>query len=773
MLKTATQGLSHSIALTHFFGEKWLRLSIFLPNVDILKRVQAEQKARAKKLINQSHSEVTIYEIYQEIFPNASIEELDQYIQKEITAEIKSGFLHTPTISLLKIAKKQNRKTIIVSDIYFNKTHLRKLISSLSPEVSELIDDIYCSSEYGLGKTTGLWKEVLRKEKITPANLLHIGDNEVADYVAPTALGLDAIHFRHTHSEIKKIQTQREIAAALIFPEMRSKTPIPSLWHGWYSEHVDDDTSPEKLIGWSLLGPTLHSFARKIHHQYRMHQNTKIAFLMRDGFMPQSAFNTLYPEIETHSLYISRLTSIRASFISKESIVSHLITFFHSMSVANANQNVTDGMLKLLAKHFGFNPTLMRSIKTSLSKTNSKINELIDIILNKNISDKIIIESMMFRQKLKKHIIKYTGIQPGEHLLLVDLGYEGTTQNLLQDILQKELSITIEGCYMIVAYTPEWKKNRTGVVNPDNIDYRSIKTLTNHIAIYESLCSSHENSTIDYSDTGIPVGEKPAISTQHLSTIRTIQEEALFFISSVAKTLPCEVEAEITSSVIDLIRFIYFPTENETLSFSGLQFDINLGSEQTASLYNIRNHLQKLKKFGAVLINDSNSNNNITNAPTELRYGSIEKSISLLSSYRYGLKWSLTDSTYRKQALDILYISNTKVVNKTLTAMHTHEGCYSAYIPAVTPEVVMQLNIGATAIELISVMRIKNTQVYKIYDDHQAQTLLLNTDWFVDSASIDENLITNLTPASMIYFNPQNLMTNDVIHIVFRPINNS
>lgn len=760
---------------TLFWRKVALPVDVFTtigPEVDLQSRVQAEQKARIKKNICHSHSEITIAEIYQEIFPYANPAELEIYIQKEIAAEIKAGFLHEPTISLLKAAKAKKARTIIVSDIYFNKQHIRHIINTLSTEVSDLIDDIYCSSEYGLSKTTGLWEYILNKENINASKLIHIGDNMAADYVSPHKLGINAIHFRHTHDEIKKIQIQRENVAALIFPTMRSVMPVPLLWHGWYSEHVDDETSVEKMIGWSVLGPTLRSFVRKIYQHYQTRERSKIVFMMRDGFMPQAAFKKLYPYIETYTLNISRMTSIRASFDSRKSIVNYLANTFNNMIFENENHGVTEGMIKLLAKHLGLDPLIVKSIKTFLNKGTGKVHELIEIILSERITRHIIDESTKFRHKLKKHIIKNTDLQSGDHLLLIDLGYEGTTQNLLQNILQDELMVTMDGCYMITAYTPEWKRSRTGMINPDNIDYRSIKALTNHIAIYESLCSSHKKSTIDYAENGDPIGEETTMNIHHLSIIKNIQEEALFFLESTALTTQYDINTEITSSVIDLLRFIYFPTEAEIHCFNDMQFDINLGSNQSALLYDINKHTQNMRKFGPILLAGNDANNN-TNAPTQLRYDNIEQSISLLSSYRYGLKWPLNDATYRKKVFDILYIDNSNVIKKTLTAMHTYEGCYSAYFPIVTREVVLQLDSHVSAMEIISVTRIKNTHVYKVYEDYQAQKLELDADWFVDGASISGNLITYTSSTPMLYFKPRNLMSNEVIHFVFRPIINS
>lgn len=117
-------------------------------------------------------------------------------------------------------------------------------------------------------------------------------------------------------------------------------------------------------------------------------------------------------------------------------------------------------------------------------------------------------------------------------LMLVDLGYAGTTQNKIGNILEQELTISVSGCYLIVAETPDWDKNLTGLITPNEFDWRTIITLTNHIASFEMLCSSNDRSVTDYDNEGNPLWDENTNTKGNLANIITIQQFALGFIAS-------------------------------------------------------------------------------------------------------------------------------------------------------------------------------------------------------------------------------------------------
>jgi len=83
--------------------------------------------------------------------------------------------------------------TYFVSDMYFKKTHLANLIIHFSGE--QFYKEIYASCEFSAAKSSGiLFSIFLEKEKISPHNVLHLGDNIIADFQRPREYGINSVY---------------------------------------------------------------------------------------------------------------------------------------------------------------------------------------------------------------------------------------------------------------------------------------------------------------------------------------------------------------------------------------------------------------------------------------------------------------------------------------------------------------------------------------------------------------------------------------------------
>ena len=448
----------------------------------------------------------------------------------EITAEIKNGFVFEPAINILREAKKRNIRTIVVSDIYYNNQQLSKIIEAVSPEAHQLIDKIYCSSDYGVGKYDGLWKKVIQHENVKAGQIFHIGDNIEADYHSPIKLGVNAHHFLQNENVINDILALRGNTANLLLPDYRKEYALPSFYHDWYSVNTRE-VNVEKIIGCMVLGPILNSFALSIKKQSSYIPDVKIAFLFRDGYMPKKAYDQIFPEEKTFELRISRLTSIKSSFVDKSSIEEHLIntleTYLRIGKTLEGNLHLVD----VLCKHLLISDNKKSTLLHKLKNNGYSCQWLIKTLLSDELSKEIIKKSNEFRGNLVKHIQRQTGIKAGETLMLVDLGYEGTTQNKIGHILEQELNIKIIGHYLIVQQTPDWQDNRTGSIAPDRYDYRLISTLTRHIATFELLCSSNDFSATHYDKEGNAKGQN-SVDPILLEKVKKMHEYALEFLHS-------------------------------------------------------------------------------------------------------------------------------------------------------------------------------------------------------------------------------------------------
>lgn len=186
-----------------------------LPFCTQRQRVQAEGEARLIARTRHGRSEVSLEDIYTQLLPNGSPAQREEAIAAELALEAKHCFAFGPTVELMRAAKQAGLKVIIVSDTYCSVAQLERLIlNAAGPEVSGLIDQVFCSSQIGRPKAIGMFTDVLAKLKVAPASILHIGDNPKADYEGANRAGINAIHLEQfPKPAIKRLRLEAGMAA--------------------------------------------------------------------------------------------------------------------------------------------------------------------------------------------------------------------------------------------------------------------------------------------------------------------------------------------------------------------------------------------------------------------------------------------------------------------------------------------------------------------------------------------------------------------------------
>jgi len=728
-------------------------------------RPRAEADARKKKHIATGLEEVSLAEIYAELAGQFDTEQQQHMIEHELKLEIENGFLFLPALALLRQAKMRGIRTIVVSDTYFTARQLERLLASHCDEIPTLIDHIYCSSEHGRGKTGALWPEIIQLEQVDPQDIFHAGDNLQADYLKPAKVGITAVHFKQNEAMITNVLEQRTVAAKLLFPACGAAAPVPSLFHACYSIALRDEISTEQLTGWTVLGPILYAFARFLKQQRDLTPGIRLGFLMRDGYMLREAYHALYPEETSASLSISRFTAIKSSFHSRESIVDYL------GKTLRAAERVTPSGFAMIARHLMLSEVRKKKIASQLKKHNDSTEQLYKLLLAREVVQETLSRSAACRRRLIAHLQNTLHLQPGETLMLVDLGYAGTAQNLLAPLLEKALNIHVRGCYLIAAWTPGWHHNRTALVNPDNADFRFIRTLTRFIASFEMLCSSHGFSVVDYSENGEPIGESESPSANMLSSIAAIQREAIRCVRLADEQAIPDSAALWDSAAIDLVRYTYFPLAVETELLQRLTFDVNMGTDATQKMVDVQKAISYMRRYGVARLAQDENSETRTNTPSELRNCGMEYSLSLMTASRYALSWSLSHGSQRQQELEVLFIRGEQppMINK-LFATSTFDGFFSIYIPLVTPEVVIAIGKSLSDFEVYSASMTSQQALYKSTEQQQSCLLEKDKDYFIDGATQINNLAVNMQDEGFIYFKLPEPKMKSVLHFIYRPL---
>lgn len=737
------------------------------PNVHNHERIVAETQARFRKTIQGYGPEVNLEEIYQEVFLSTDNKpDLPSVIQYEIDTEMANGMLFHPAIEILRLAKQRGIRTIVVSDTYFKESQLREILAVHEPEINKLIDKVYCSCEYGYGKSNGLWPKVIKIEKVKPFSIFHVGDNIEADYKTPVRVGVNANWFEQQSVDVKKYLEMRKTPASIMFPD----EGIRSLFHSWYSINARKMNEMQK-IAYLAIGPIMACFAGFIHKEVERYNvnKTKVAFLMRDGYLPKLAYESLTGN-DCSSLRISRLTTISSSFFNTKNISDHLV---------HSHKNTTE---EVLFKQLLLPDAIKRMIGkrlTSLSGEKRKV-ELNKILLSEKVSRVIVKNSEQFRERLFKHIERETAISPGETLLLVDLGYTGTTVRLLRNAIEKKFQCQVKACYLVATGAKHQEGHVKGLINPNNIGgHNGIHTLVRFISALEMLSCSTDGSVVGYADDGTAILDSASrkLNLDSQKEIGQIHAEVINFTSSNKKFMFELIKHENSLSMlgmeaaIDLARFLYFPDTHEISLLESLSFDVNMGFELDLSITNLEKALCSMREQGVFTPLLDNTESQRAGYAAEVRYAGLELSIALMSIYKNDISFSSSaiNNTLRTIDINVLFALNGKSLIRSMKAYSTFDGYYVMPVPLNGGEVAVMFGQKSALVEVANVQQCAIADLYK-FGATAPTDLIVDQDYFYSEAETVAGNVIRFEEGGFIYVSGKNSGKDAAITIAFRDL---
>lgn len=655
-----------------------------LPTYDLFKtcgmtaasRMKGEMRARRLKGFKTGSTEVSVEEIYQAALPHATQEQICCLAAAEVEREIEYGFIFKPIVDLIAQAKARAMKVVIVSDTYFSQSQLQRLLFTLMPDLADMIDVVFCSSEHGASKAGGIWQFVLPMLKVRPEEICHLGDSLVSDYQSATRYGIPATHFIQNIPVVADMLAERTRVALQLLPEIRQHAPLPCFFHAHLAASRFDGNAAFNM-GYAALGPIMYAFSDFIRYEIEQVESTgnrvKVAFLMRDGFLPGKACEALVGKAIGTGLNISRYTSIAASLDSEDAVLQLL------------DRSLTPDSIPAMMKQMLLPAEEIKRITKALLGSREKVRDFVALILAKGTLSLILQKSHAFRQRLIKHVRAVTGVLPGETLMFVDLGYSGTTQLQLQRILKADMGIHLEGCYLIADEVRPGQHHRKGLIDAASVDARTITTLVKYIAAFEMMCTQPSGSTVDYTADGTPILGKANISAEQKNHVSQLQDGCVAFIKSYRQSShhyqPKLNRVQLAqSAAIDLARLIYFPEKSEINVLSEFKFDFNLGTELDFGLFDIAKGLTALRREGFGYMN-AGLDQLRTNYPMELRHADVALSTVLFAQSRYGFGVVPAKASMRRELVPVLIASPAGHVTNEIEATLTHDGFFSLLIP--------------------------------------------------------------------------------------------
>jgi FMN phosphatase YigB (HAD superfamily) len=327
-----------------------------------------------------------------------------------------------PLASELRRLRNQGLRVVAVSDTALSHEALSELIGHFhSPG---LIDRVYSSAELARTKRFGsLFDTVLEGEAVDKTEILHIGDDRLADYKVPTRLGLNALHI--PKNDLVRWATQADGAGTEVMRRirrrpLRSSPAIPLL----------NDTT---AFGREVFGPIVAQFCLNIWlYASQADANAALLFCARGGIGIREAFERLLSRLQLpldlrrENILVSRLIAARTALIERSpTVLDELGREFAGASFADVAKALAGKSYEL-------------SAMWDQPFDKAQCFAMFDTPEGRQIHDDVVAQNDLF----KEHLDQIAG--RASRIILCDTGLYGSTQRLLENGLRQRRFETIQ-----------------------------------------------------------------------------------------------------------------------------------------------------------------------------------------------------------------------------------------------------------------------------------------------------------------------------------------
>jgi len=694
-----------------------------LPGLQIRQRAGAEANARKIMRTLKRRNEVTLEDIYAQVLPNADKAARDNAIAAELDAEARACFAFAPTVELMLAAKARGLEVIIVSDTYLTANQLRGLIAAAAgEEIAGLIDRIFASCEYGVSKGEGLLAKALKAIKCPPRNVLHIGDNKAADYDSARALGIPALHLKQFSDATKQRLRFERTCAQFDAKELGSRDPyIVGLQPHRALLAVNEPQIDDRAVGlgYSVLGPVFtayDSWLREEAARLKAERGGTVhwLFMLRDGHLPDLVHGTGPRASSTGRVEISRYVATSASLISREAYQQHL-ALEHGLNPSTLARQMLmreDEITRVIGNPQS-DAELTKASQKLLSELRRGQRQKITARRAREMADGMI-----------AHIRAEVNPQPGDTLMLVDLGYNGSAQNAIDALLQDELGVHVAGRYLLCRERNATGLDKTGLIDERHFDPGLLEAMCANVAVIEQLATCELGSVIGYDDKGAPLRKESSVKGSQSKVRDQVQAGTIAFAKAAQSNPVIRMQddrcvrawRECAASV--LTRFMFLPNPTELNVLKSFEHDVNLGSERMVALFDQDDAAEQMKRRGLFYMKGSSR----MFLPADLAQEDMSTRLALLAQKRLGMGLSYADYAPRTLRLTSFYIGGGADAVAAVEACATHDGYYVARIPisGKSDAIALQLGEACNWVEIAGVSRSRIATLTGKHEDEAA-----------------------------------------------------
>ncbi|MES0000887.1 hypothetical protein NKJ90_19110 [Mesorhizobium sp. M0051] len=710
-------------------------------------RISAAARARRAKSLENGSREIDIGDIYRS-FTSLSSEERELLAEAEIRTEMSVCFAFSPYVELIRLAHTRGIKIIVVSDTYLREDELRRLLARHLPaDVMQSISTIYCSVDYGTSKSEALFQVIIEECGVPASQLLHIGDNDVADAQAPRKLGVRALHFLPFDREVADfLRLQHAASSLIVLDQAAPEAVILPCWSPFrpvFSAANLRPYTPETLIGYMSFGPALYAYARflmdEVEALQRQGKRVKVFFLLRDAYLLSAACKAYARKPVGKLARIRKFHAIAASFKNRADIDYYISGIEPECDTLHA-----------IAKQLLLPPEVTELLIRVAHQSGEPKTTFHQLLHDEDVLELILKNSSALRARLMRYISKELEVEEGDTIVFADIGFNGRTQEYLSRTFKEDFNIDILGRYVFASDEPHRAANSKALIT----------STWDNSTIVEQCCTVKEGPVVDYDFDGEPVIADIILSEKQYEKVANVQGECLRFIDD-ARTFFAKSSMTHDYSILQraahaaLFRNAYMPVEAELEYFKEFQHDKFMGPDRKKTIY----HLESAWK-------------NVRCLPSPYRLGAYETrglgldfTFSGLVQRRFQLDLGPVDMNVRFSPLKVSIgsIHESKVL--LLRAHHLHDGFFSIVLPY----------RSGTSVKMLFGEHYEWLQIANIQLFNNARSVCRNVSSSLELEEIDREgeIYRCLSQASVATIRPtdfQQFKTPHYYHVIFRPL---
>ena len=399
------------------------------------------------------------------------------------------------------------KRVVITSDMYFSADFFVEALRPYGLAHVQLFISADCNATK---RDTGeLFDIMATRLGLTTGDVLHIGDNQLADVTRPREKGVMAFHYQAEQRPLikKTASLATSIGHGLLSTSARDIPP------GSYTE-----------LGFIYGGPANLGFFEWIRERARLDRIDHVLFLSRDGYslerIAKRQENSGFPDC---CYFLGSRTAYTLAAINQDNFNSFL-PFLLSGS---------DGLAPSeLLERIGVQPPALKIMADLKLGAEVRVNAA----LHKRLSDFLyayrweILKVCQRNRRALYQYLKQVGIKEGSRVALVDVGWNGTTQEAFELAVRPLMNLNIFGYYFCLADTPdrfrrEATQQMTAMINTTTTSAATVASIYANRVVVEQFFSAPHSSIIGL--RARPTGIEPIMDTGRGNTdeLQQIAEE--------------------------------------------------------------------------------------------------------------------------------------------------------------------------------------------------------------------------------------------------------